>query len=257
MEEDQRARAVYDAAGASDTGQVRPANEDSYAFHIEANKTAGNFVVCDGMGGAAAGELASRLAADAMLQAMSAGLPTAENMRQAAGAANSLVFSRAGLDPALEGMGTTLVALALRGWHGWLAHVGDSRCYRLRGGQLERLTEDHSLVEEQVRRGQLTPAQAAVSPLRNVITRAVGIEAQVTVDVAEIEVAAGDMYLLASDGLTREISDRRLAEILRGDGGLERICAELIAAANRAGGGDNITCLLVLGSQTMGGEQPG
>ena len=141
-------------------------------------------------------------------------------------------------------MGTTLVAMATRDHRAWVAHVGDSRCYRLRDGRLERLTHDHSLVDEQVRLGQLTQAQAETSPMRNVITRAVGTQDEVDADVIEFAVAPGDVYLLASDGLMREVDDERIAGILRASEGLEETCAKLIRAANEAGGRDNITCVL-------------
>ena len=235
----------YEAAGASDIGRRRSGNEDAYRLHLEQDALAGNFVVCDGMGGAAAGELASSIAADVMLRELDSGTLTAERIQQAVSAANANVYAHSRRDSALAGMGTTLVALGVRGPRGWVAHVGDSRCYRLRGGRLERLTQDHSLVDEQVRLGLLTPAQAAISPMRNVITRAVGTAADVLADIFEIEILAGDLYLLASDGLTREVSDRRIAEILQGASPVEKLCEALIAAANRAGGGDNITCVLV------------
>jgi protein phosphatase len=123
--------------------------------------------------------------------------------------------------------------------------VGDSRCYRLRDGRLERLTHDHSLVDEQVRLGQLTPAQAETSPMRNVITRAVGTQDEVDADLIEFIVAPGDLYLLASDGLMREVDDEQIAGILLHSDDLKQTCAQLIGAANAAGGHDNITCVLV------------
>jgi protein phosphatase len=252
---DQVARADYTAAGASVTGRVRSMNEDSFAFHLGEPPGTGDFVVCDGMGGAAAGEIASQLATQTMLQAMKAEPMSTVAMRHAVGAANSSVHTQAKEIRALHGMGTTLVALAVRGWRGWLAHVGDSRCYRLRDGKFLQLTQDHSLVEEQVRMGQMTPAQAAVSAMRNVITRAVGVDARVDPDVTEFTVHEGDLYLLASDGLTRELSDVELFRILNADRPLEDSCSELIRLANQAGGNDNITCLLVAASQTMNEDQ--
>jgi PPM family protein phosphatase len=250
MLKEPRSKTCYEAAGASHRGRVRPANEDTYTFRLDESGEVGNFVVCDGMGGAAAGEIASRIAAETMLDAMSAGALTASRMQQAVASANSNVYSRAERDPKLCGMGTTLVALGLRRGNGWVANVGDSRCYRFRSGKLERLTVDHSLVDEQVRLGKLTPDQAAVSPFRNVITRAVGTDAQVTADIQEIETMPGDMYLLASDGLTRELSDDRISRILQAENGPEQLVPaelvnHLIEAANQAGGQDNVTCLLV------------
>jgi PPM family protein phosphatase len=234
----------YEAAGASDQGRTRKSNEDAYGLDLRNDQGVCNFVVCDGMGGAAAGEIASRMAVEAMLHAMSDGVLTRETFQQAVDVANHSVHRSAEQNPARAGMGTTLVAMATRGNHAWVAHVGDSRCYRMRDGGLERLTHDHSLVDEQVRLGQLTPAQAETSPMRNVITRAVGTQDEVDADVIEFAVAPGDLYLLASDGLMREVDDERIAGILRGSGQLEQTCAQLIRAANEAGGRDNITCVL-------------
>jgi serine/threonine protein phosphatase PrpC len=242
MPDNQQGVLEYEAAGLSDQGRTRKSNEDAYGLNL--SEGACNFVVCDGMGGAAAGEIASRLAVEAMLGAMNHGALTLETFQQAVAAANDSVHRSANQDPSRAGMGTTLVAMATRGNRAWVAHVGDSRCYRLRGGRLERLTHDHSLVDEQVRLGQLTPAQAETSPMRNVITRAVGTQDEVAADLIEFAVAPGDMYLLASDGLMREVDDEHIARILRAAGDLEQACAQLIRAANEAGGHDNITCLL-------------
>jgi serine/threonine protein phosphatase PrpC len=234
----------YEAAGASDQGRTRKSNEDAYGLDLRNDQGVCNFIVCDGMGGAAAGEIASRMAVEAMLHAMSDGVLTRETFQEAVDAANHSVHRSAEQNPARAGMGTTLVAMAARGDRAWVAHVGDSRCYRMRDGGLERLTHDHSLVDEQVRLGQLTPAQAETSPMRNVITRAVGTQDEVDADVIEFVVARGDLYLLASDGLMREVDDERIAGILRGSGELDQTCAQLIRAANEAGGRDNITCVL-------------
>src|SRR5271154_4670878 len=243
MPENQQAVLEYEAAGASDQGRTRKSNEDAYGLSLRNSEAACNFVVCDGMGGAAAGEVASRLAVDAMLRAMDEGVLTLESFQHAVDAPNHSVHHSAAQNPSQAGMGTTLVAMATRGNCAWVAHVGDSRCYRLRDGKLERLTLDHSLVDEQVRLGQLTPAQAETSPMRNVITRAVGTQDEVDADVIEFAVAPGDLYLLASDGLMREVDDQQIAAILRASGDLEQTCAQLIEAANRAGGRDNITCV--------------
>jgi serine/threonine protein phosphatase PrpC len=237
----------YEAAGATDQGRTRRTNEDFYGVKLDNDDGACNFVVCDGMGGAAAGEVASRMAVEAMLYAMNQGPLTRETFQQAVDVANHNVHISAEQDPSRAGMGTTLVAMATRGNHAWVAHVGDSRCYRLRDGRLERLTHDHSLVDEQVRLGQLTPAQAETSPMRNVITRAVGTQDEVDADVIDFVVAPADLYLLASDGLMREVDDERIAGILRNADDLQQTCAQLIGAANAAGGRDNITCVLVRG----------
>jgi PPM family protein phosphatase len=245
MPDEQQKVLEYEAAGASDQGRTRKSNEDFYGLSLNDREGAGNFVVCDGMGGAAAGEVASRMAVEAMLHAMSQSPLTRETFQEAVSVANHSVHRSAEQNPARAGMGTTLVAMATRDQRAWVAHVGDSRCYRFRHGELERLTHDHSLVDEQVRLGQLTPAQAETSPMRNVITRAVGTQEAVDADVIEFVVQPGDLYLLASDGLMREVDDVQIAEILRAPGELEETCAQLIAAANEAGGRDNITCVLV------------
>ncbi len=235
----------YEAAGASDLGRTRKTNEDACGLNLDHQAGSGNFVVCDGMGGAAAGEVASRMAVDAMLQALTQGVPTPEILQQAVGLANSRVHRTALQDPAKAGMGTTLVAMAVRGNHAWVAHVGDSRCYRFRDGTLESLTRDHSLVDEQVRLGQLTPAQAEMSPMRHVITRAVGTQEEVDADLLDFAVKAGDVYLLASDGLMREVDDNHIATILCSADNPQQTCAQLIQTANDAGGRDNITCIVV------------
>ncbi len=142
-------------------------------------------------------------------------------------------------------MGTTLVAFLAEERHAWIINVGDSRGYRLRNSHLEQITADHSLVEEQVRMGRMSPDEALRSPLRNVITRALGTQSHVPSDVFELEVEPGDIYLLCSDGLTRELSDPLIESLLSAGAPLEEMCTHLVSAANQAGGHDNITCLLV------------
>ncbi|MGB6193020.1 MAG: protein phosphatase 2C domain-containing protein, partial [Terracidiphilus sp.] len=174
----------YVAAAATDRGRKRSANEDAFGYSVED----GVFVVCDGMGGAAAGEIASSIAVDEVLHRLSGrrrdespAMP--EAALHAVTAANDAIFSRAQRNPRLSGMGTTLVALAVHENRAWVLNVGDSRCYRLRNGQVEQLTLDHSLVEEQVRLGRMTRIQAHRSPFKNVITRALGTQKCVTPDV--------------------------------------------------------------------------
>jgi protein phosphatase len=234
--------AVLTAAGVTDRGRMRHANEDFFVMRPEA----GAFVVCDGMGGAAAGETASHLAAETAAVALANRKPGPAAIREAVRLANSAVYERARQDRRLEGMGTTLVALSVSGSTAWVGHVGDSRCYRWRGGTLERLTQDHSLVEEQIRIGRMTREQARRSPMQNVITRAVGTRADVVADVQEFPLQRDDLFLLASDGLTRELTDTAIAGVLAGAGSdLQAVCAALVTAANAAGGRDNITCVLV------------
>lgn len=236
----------YTAAAVTDRGRKRPSNEDAFGFSIEA----GVYVVCDGMGGAAAGEIASTLAVDEILRLLrdreqdsEASLPAAAE--NAVCAANDAIYSRAQRNHRLNGMGTTLVALATHEQHVWVLNIGDSRCYRLRQGQLQQLTRDHSLVEEQVRMGRMTPREALHSPLKNVITRALGTQSQVTPDIFELEAEPGDLFLLCSDGLTRELSDPMIQTLLDRDLPLDVLSKLLVDAAKKAGGHDNITCLLV------------
>ncbi|MGC2614037.1 MAG: Stp1/IreP family PP2C-type Ser/Thr phosphatase [Terracidiphilus sp.] len=236
----------YTAAAVSDRGRKRPTNEDAYGYSVEA----GVYLVCDGMGGAAAGEIASTIAVDEVLRLLTHpnpedGTPLPDAAQNAIGAANEAIFSRAQRNHRLSGMGTTLVALATREQRVWVLNVGDSRCYRFRRGQLQQLTQDHSLVEEQVRLGRMTPREALHSPLKNVITRALGTQSQVTPDVFEFEAEPGDLFLLCSDGLTRELPDSVIQTLLTGDVTLEEFSARLVDAAKKAGGHDNITCLLV------------
>lgn len=236
----------YTAAAVSDRGRKRPSNEDAYGYSVEA----GVYVVCDGMGGAAAGEIASNLAVDEVLRLLKQGnqgdgtaLPGAAE--SAVSAANEAIFTRAQRNQRLNGMGTTLVALATRDQHVWVLNIGDSRCYRLRQGKLEQLTQDHSLVEEQVRLGRMTPREALHSPLKNVITRALGTQSQVTPDVFKLEAEAGDLFMLCSDGLTRELPDAAIQKLLSRELPLEALATQVVEAAKKAGGHDNITCMLV------------
>jgi len=205
-------------------------------------------VVCDGMGGAAAGEVASSLAVAEVMQLLTnrpGANPLPADAEQAVAVANEAIFSRSQRSQKLNGMGTTLVALLVEERHAWMLNVGDSRGYRLRNSKLEQITLDHSLVEEQMRLGQMSLEEALRSPLKNVITRALGTQSLVTPDVFELETEPGDLFLLCSDGLTREISDPLIESLLQLDLPLEILCSRLVAAANQAGGHDNITCLLV------------
>jgi serine/threonine protein phosphatase PrpC len=235
----------FTAAAVTDRGRKRPSNEDAFGFSVED----GVYVVCDGMGGAAAGEIASSVAVDEVLHQLTSrgetGVPLPERAEKAVCAANDAIFSRAQRNYRLSGMGTTLVALVVEERHVWVLNVGDSRCYRHRNGRLEQLTLDHSLVEEQVRMGRMSRSEALRSPLRNVITRALGTQNCVTPDCFEFQADPGDVFLLCSDGLTRELGDTTIQSILAVDLPLEDRCARLVEAAKKAGGHDNITCVLV------------
>jgi protein phosphatase len=240
----------YTAAAVSDRGRKRPSNEDAFGFSVEH----GVFLVCDGMGGAAAGEIASSLAVDEMLRLLDH-RPGEENghkslsmpglAEEAIAAANEAIFSRSQRNYKLSGMGTTLVGLLVDERRVWVLNVGDSRCYRMRNRRLEQITLDHSLVEEQVRLGRMTRSEALRSPLRNVITRALGTQSRVTPDIFELEPEPGDLFLLCSDGLTRELSDSLIESLVGADLPLNALCARLVEAAKKAGGHDNITCILV------------
>jgi PPM family protein phosphatase len=234
----------YSAAAVSDRGRKRSTNEDAFGYSIEE----GVFLVCDGMGGAAAGEVASSLAVDEMMRVLTNRAPevTASSLIElAVTAANQVIYSRAQSNSKLSGMGTTLVALVAEERRIHVLNIGDSRCYRLRAGNMEQITQDHSLVDEQVRLGRMSEAEAVRSPLKNVITRALGTQSRVTPDIFDLEAEPGDLFLLCSDGLIREVSDGGIEQILSNDHSLDEKCTELVNAANQAGGGDNITCLLV------------
>jgi protein phosphatase len=236
----------YTAAAVTDRGRKRPSNEDAFGYSVEH----GVYVVCDGMGGAAAGEIASSLAVDEMLRLLGclhdpATSPLLNATQDAINAANEAIHIRAQRNYRLAGMGTTLVTLVVCGCQAWVLNIGDSRCYRLRNSEFAQITLDHSLVEEQVRAGRMTRAEALRSPLRNVITRALGTQIRVTPDIFELEIEPGDLFLLCSDGLTRELNDLKIESLLVMGGELEEQCKRLIEAANKAGGNDNITCLVV------------
>jgi protein phosphatase len=229
---------VTEHAGLSDVGRQRDANEDNWVIAPPF------YVVADGMGGAKAGEVASRLAAEAFMRgAADSGTPE-QVLERRAQDANKAIFDLAEKDESHRGMGTTLTAALVSGDEVSIGHVGDSRAYRLRGDELEQLTHDHSLVAELERSGQITREAAEVHPQRSIITRALGPEPSVEVDTHTHRAQAGDVYLLCSDGLTGMISDRDVTAILRGAGDLESAADALVLAANQSGGKDNITVVL-------------
>jgi protein phosphatase len=232
-----------EVASASDIGLVRERNEDAFG---EASVGAGRlFVVADGMGGHAGGATASRLAVRTIEEVFtSAGGAPGERLRAAVVAANQRIHELASRDRSLAGMGTTAVALAIQEGRAWVANVGDSRVYRLRGGDLEQLTRDHSVVAELVRRGALTEAQARVHPRRNEVLRSLGSWPEVEVDLDEVEVAPGDVFLLCSDGLSGVVDDEAFAAFLS-DSSPEEACRSLIEAAIGQGAPDNVTLQVV------------
>jgi PPM family protein phosphatase len=222
----------------TDTGLQRRDNEDS------AYARSPVFVVADGMGGAQAGEVASRIAVETFEQGLPEDGSPEERLASRAREANKRIHELSRTEPERAGMGTTLTAAYVDRDDLSIAHVGDSRAYLFRDGALERLTQDHSLVDELVRRGKLTEEQAAEHPQRSIITRALGPEADVEVDTWTFPLRAGDIVLLCSDGLTSMISEERVAEVLARSTGLEEAAQGLIDEANHAGGRDNITVVL-------------
>jgi PPM family protein phosphatase len=229
---------VAEEAHKTDTGRQRHANEDSYFAKAPL------FAVADGMGGAQAGEVASRIAAGAFERGtVSDETPAEGQLEQIAQRANREIHKLAQEDSSRAGMGTTLTAAMVRDDEVALSHVGDSRAYVLRDGQLKRLTKDHSLVEELRRQGRLTEEQAEEHPQRSIITRALGPEPSVNVDTMTFPARDGDVFLLCSDGLTTMVSDDQIRELLTSAKSLRSAVSKLIDAANRGGGRDNITAV--------------
>ena len=227
------------SASITDPGRRRRRNEDSYVCEPPL------FAIADGMGGAQAGEVASRLAAAVLQEANGAELSEAR-IAELIQEANRRVFQRSNEDAATSGMGTTMTVALVDdpGESIVVGHVGDSRAYRVRDGELEQLTEDHSLVGELLRSGRLSAEEAEIHPQRSVITRAIGTEPDVDVDTFTIPALPGDLFLLCSDGLTDMISDREILALLDGEGDLDTAARGLVDAANTAGGEDNITVVL-------------
>ncbi|HEX5761412.1 MAG TPA: Stp1/IreP family PP2C-type Ser/Thr phosphatase [Thermoanaerobaculia bacterium] len=244
------------ACGVSDVGLARAHNEDTFGL----DPRHGLYVVADGMGGHSHGEVAAQIAVDSIREFIErsidhdttwpfiydARLQRHSNLlKTAVRLAHDKVLRAIRDDNSLHGMGTTVVGFFLRGPVAAVAHVGDSRAYRLRNGQLEQLTQDHTWVHEQVVAGFLSKEQARAHPLKNVVTRALGGESEVVVDVREVEVQAGDLYLLCSDGLTTMLADRDIKERLGRGRTLEETCRGLVTDANARGGFDNVTAVLL------------
>jgi protein phosphatase len=202
------------------------------------------FAVADGMGGARSGEVASQIAVDEFTQHGGEDRRPEDRLTQIVQAANRKIYELAQSDESHAGMGTTLTAALVGDGEISLGHVGDSRAYRFRDDELERLTQDHSLVEELMRMGKLSPEAAEVDPRRSIITRALGPEPTVDVETFTYPAKAGDVYLLCSDGLTGMVSEERMAEIIRARSSLAQAARELVNEANAGGGKDNITVVL-------------
>ena len=231
------------AGSATDVGLVRANNQD------QALIASPLFAVADGMGGHAAGEVASEVACQALAEAFTAGPPTADALVEAAEEANRAVFERAQANPEMRGMGTTLVAVALIAGNGHpclaVAHVGDSRVYLVRDGEIRQVTSDHSLVAELVAEGQIAAEEAERHPQRHVLSRALGVYPDVDVDLTVVDPRDGDRFLLCSDGLSREVSDHQIASVMRRLADPDEAARQLVEAAKAKGGADNITVVIV------------
>jgi PPM family protein phosphatase len=231
--------------GATDTGLKRTNNEDTFAVRPDL----GLCIVSDGMGGAAAGELASRIFAETTLEVFSNAFggsekETADRVQRSFVLANERILKHVHENPEHKGMGCTAEVVAFFSGSFVLGHMGDSRTYRLRNGVLKQLSNDHSLVQEQLDQGVITEAEAKSHPMRNIILRAVGVKESVTLDLSRGKTLKDDLFMLCSDGLTDMVDDERISEVLHSPDTLQRRTATLIELAKAAGGRDNITVVL-------------
>ncbi len=223
-------------AARTDTGKKRRRNEDAYVLAPPL------FAVADGMGGAQAGEVASKLAAAALEDTDPGRIAGPERVASLIQEANRRVHERSSVDPATSGMGTTMTVALVEDGGVVIGHVGDSRAYLVRDRQIEQITEDHSLVNELLKTGRLSPEEAETHPQRSVITRAVGTDPDVDVDSFVVDTRDGDVFLICSDGLTDMVADDEILDVVEHNlGNLDRAAKQLISAANRGGGEDNIT----------------
>ena len=240
----------YQICADTDPGLARDNNEDAIAIDAQT----GLCILADGMGGYNAGEVASGMACAFIKSEMSRWLSQAgmyANSKEVKRAmeicvqnANHSIFNAANSNPQYSGMGTTLVVGVFQVGRLMLGHIGDSRCYRLRGADFQQITKDHSLLQEQMDAGLITPAQALTSVNKNLVTRALGVEDSVLLDVTEHRVEVGDIYLMCSDGLSDMVRDQPIADIIQSNATLEQKATQLIAAANAGGGRDNISVVL-------------
>lgn len=254
---------AWELASAVDPGRARQNNEDAVVL----DDKCGVAVLADGMGGYNAGEVASGMATHLVHQELARWLgeegsgashqEVRRAMERAADAANRTIFNSASLNADYQGMGTTLVAAVLRETVVVIGHIGDSRAYRLRAGRLARLTRDHSLLQEQIDAGLITPEEAAFSSIKNLVTRAMGVEDTVKLETHVHDVRQGDELLLCSDGLSDMLPDASVEELLRAGGTVEEVCRNLVDAANEAGGRDNISVVLARAvPRRAGGARP-
>ncbi len=242
---------ILTAAGKTDRGLVRTKNED----HIYIDARLGLLVVADGMGGHRSGETASRLAVEVVRDFFhkdqqatgprdASYSETTNRLRDAILLANRTIYEAAQSSPGLSGMGTTIAAAVLKGNQVSLAHIGDSRIYLVRSGSIMQLTDDHSLVQDQVRHDRITREEAAHSAMKNILTRAVGIDSEVIADLSELTVLHGDILLLCSDGLHNMVSDEEMLEIISRAGNVHAASEFLVDTANDNGGLDNISAIV-------------
>lgn len=237
--------AALEPGAASDAGRVRPVNEDCY-LSVQDGEWDGLFAVADGLGGYNAGDTASRHAVSLLPSALaSAGGELVLRLKHALEAVNASLCSLAASDPSLAGMGTTLTVALVTGQFLYFAHVGDSRGYLIRRGRISQFTHDHSWVAERVRAGVMAPEEAAHHPHKNVVTRAMGAAPGIDVDLGHQRLEQGDIILLCSDGLSNLVGDHELARIASTTRSPQAACAQLVALANRRGGFDNITAVMV------------
>ena len=248
---------MYQFHAKTDPGRCRENNEDSVAFDEQALVA----VLADGMGGYNAGEIASGMATAFIKAELSRWLSEAgvnaqiRDIRRAmeicVDNANIAIYNSANANPSFAGMGTTLVLGVIKDGRLLVGHIGDSRCYRIRQGRMEQITKDHSLLQEQMDAGLITPEQAAGSPIKNLVTRALGVEQGVMLEVNEFSIEPGDVYLMCSDGLSDMVSDEVIVRIACEDLRLEPLAEHLILAANECGGRDNISVLLVAAGEAV------
>lgn len=237
------------AWGVTDKGAVRQQNQDAYYLDVPADGLA-VAVVCDGMGGARAGNIASTLAVEAFVDALrshdaSAAMEPGDLLTEAAVLANAAVFCRASIDPGCHGMGTTMVAALVAEHVAHIVNIGDSRCYLVTESGIIKVTRDHSVVEDLVTRGEITPEEARLHPRKNLITRALGAEEHIRSDLYRSDLHMGDCLLLCSDGLSNVLTDQEmLYEILHG-GAIEDCCTRLLDIALSRGAPDNVTAVLI------------
>lgn len=247
----------YQICAQTDPGLARENNEDVVSFDAASRLC----VLADGMGGYNAGEIASGMAVAFIKTEMGRWLSqvgkhaNGKEVRRALEVcvenANHSIFNAANANPPYAGMGTTLVVGVFQQDRLILGHIGDSRCYRLRGGELLQITKDHSLLQEQLDAGLITPEQALTSTNKNLVTRALGVEDTVMLEVHEHRVESGDIYLLCSDGLSDMVSDKDITSVVAAGDSLEQKARQLIVAANKGGGRDNISVLLAFAEDAL------